>query len=66
LKSPVPFTVSGSKFTSNYAASGHGGGCTFVVAAGVQNDLWRLTDSLTSDDYGRCRQFVWVRSKSLL
>jgi hypothetical protein len=31
VKSPVPFTVSGSKFTSNYAASGHGGGCISVL-----------------------------------
>lgn len=33
VKSPVPFAVSGSKFTSNYAASGHGGGCKSVCVA---------------------------------
>lgn len=39
VKSPMPFTVSGSRFTSNHAASGHGGGlwmlCKHVCASGV-------------------------------
>lgn len=58
VKSPMPFTVSGSRFTSNHAASGHGGGlwmfCKHVCTSGVCHKYHCWLKVLRRAHYLRC------------